>query len=703
MKVIKRDGSSVKLDKSQIRKQTEPACKNLKGTSFEELELDSDIFFRDGIHTKEISNALVRTAVSKITIERSNWSYVAGRLLIYNVYHEVKLAYGKSKSGNVYDLVSFKDYINKNKDLFSEWYTKYTDEEIEELNKIIIPENDELFGYMAAETMIKRYLIKRNSLVHELPQHLHLAVSMFLFQNEVKSKRMKLVKKYYKKLSNLKIINPTPINTYGRLKRGSLISCLVGTVPDNLNGMFDMYKEVAVGSSLGSGWGLDWSRVRSLGSWIGDKKGVAGGKIPFLKVENDLSLAVDQQQQRPGAFAVYISSWDIDIFDFLDLKKKHGDDRRRTQDLFLGIMFDDLFMERCEVDGDYTLFDPYDVKMLTETYGQEFKNIYTKAEDEFKKHPEKFNDNTKTIKALDLMRRYVTVYSDEGMPFPIFKDTVNEDHKRKELGIIRSLNLCTEVAQATDDEHTAVCNLSSLNLATIDSKEDLIESTQLVHRALDNAVDLTAYPSLKAETTQLFRRSIGIGVLGEAEALVKREIYYGSDEHLNYIDEVYGTIEDTVNAYNKVLGAEKGTQEGYVDRNLYTRSPAPNSTSGLFAGTTNGHEPVYNIAWIEENLLGSFTMTAPNITPENAKYYINPYEVGMIKYIKTIARKQKYVDQSLSSSVYFNPEMTTGKDVYGVIILAWKLRVKSLYYFRSEPPKSTQPKNVKIKCVGCEN
>ena len=301
MQVKKRNGTLQELDISQVRKQTIPACEGLNNVSYEELELNAKIMFFDGINSEDIQKALIKSARNLVSIEQSDYTYVAARLALYDLYHNIKRVYNidkENKSGNVYDKVTLKDYINFNKEVFSGWYTKYTEEEIDELNKVINSKADLLYNYPGFIALEGRYLIKRDIAgkkeITELPQHMHMGIAMFCMQNEDKSKRIQLIKDYYIALSNLEFINATPINSNGRLKNGGLVSCLLGVAGDSAEGIMDMATEVAIGSKGGSGWGVDFSHIRSLGSSIGGQKNRSGGKVPFAKIYNDVLLAYNQ-------------------------------------------------------------------------------------------------------------------------------------------------------------------------------------------------------------------------------------------------------------------------------------------------------------------------------------------------------------------------------------------------------------------------
>ena len=703
MHVIKRDGGKQLLNIEQIRKQTIPACEGLENVSYEELELKSEIQFYDGIKTSDIQNILIKTALNLVDVDRPNWTYVAARLKLYDLYHVIKRNYNKAGNGDVYKKISLMDYISSNKHLFSGWVEKYTEEEINYLNNKIVGKRDLLFTYLAIESIINRFLLKDKGKIIELPQHMYMAISMFLFQDEKKDIRLKLVEKLYEASSKLWVVFATPILSNARKKNGGTISCLLNSIPDDLEGIFDKFKEIGIGSKIGSGWGIDISRIRAMNSWIQNYQGVAGGLVPWMKILNDISIGVDQLGTRPGAFAVYVSTWHSDIYDFLDTRRLSGEDRRICRDLFLAIIADDVFMEREENNEYYTLFDPYDVPELTELYGNDFKEKYEGYEKEFELNPEKFNPNTRRIKARDLMKRLVAMYNDEGMPFWFFKDNVNKQHEHPELGIIRSANLCTEVMQPTDENHTAVCNLSSINIARLD-EYDLKEVLELTLRYLDNVIDLTVYPSEESKRTQKARRSVGIGYVGEAEYIANKHIVYGSNEHKKWIEQFYSKAKKIIDNYNKKLAKEKGSCSAVPGvRCAYTSAIAPNSNSGIVACTTNNVEPVYNKVWIEENLLGAFKVTAPGINADNFYYYMNPYEVDQMKLIECTAIRQKYIDMGISHNMYFDPSKITGKTIRDTIRHAWRLGLKTLYYLRTKPPRNNDIKEEKIACIGCAN
>jgi len=384
-------------------------------------------------------------------------------------------------------------------------------------------------------------------------------------------------------------------------------NCYIGSTPDNIEGIFDSYKEMALLSKYGGGIGWDWSLVRGMGSYIDGHKNAAGGIIPFLKIANDVAIAVDQLGTRKGAIAVYIEPWHIDVREFIELKKNAGEERRRAHDLFPALWVNDLFMERAANDDKWTLFDPYEVPELTELYGEEFNKKYIEYENR--------DDITKeVVSAKALWKEILRNYFETGNPFLTFKDNANRANPNRHAGIIRSSNLCTEIFQNTQpnyykirvnfedgsyllfdedeevrvdsgivkkakkitaldtiegkkifivdkekfDGDTAVCNLASVNLSKINTLEDIKRVVPIAIRMLDNVIDLNFYPLAKVKKTNLKTRAIGLGVMGEAQMLAEAGIEWGSDEHLKKIDEVMESISYYAIEASSNLALEKG-------------------------------------------------------------------------------------------------------------------------------------------------
>ena len=618
--VIKRNGRREALDISKIRKYTKAACEGLSGVDFAELELDAKLQFRDGITTAEIQETLIKTAVDKIDVDRPNWNFVAARLFLYDLYHRVTGFTGYNH------LREYFERGEKEGRILLGLKEKY---DLDDLNDYIKSERDLQFTYLGIKTLYDRYIIKdRNNNPIELPQQLFMGVAMFLAQNETnpenipdedkdkvdlsdpKSIRGYWAKKFYDVISKFEVMVATPTLSNARTTRHQLSSCYVGSMNDNIEGIFDDYKEMALLSKFGGGIGWDVSKIRALGSFIDNHKNAAGGVIPWLKITNDIAIAVDQLGTRKGAIAVYIEPWHMDILDFLDLKKNSGEERRRAHDLFPALWIPDLFMKRVEEDGLWTLFDPYETKDLTDLYGEEFEKRYI----EYENDP---NITKETIKAKELWKKILLEYYETGNPFLCFKDNANRRNQNNHAGIIRSSNLCTEIYQNTEPNHykvkvtyedgsselfeeeedvvvnhgeikftkkakkitsideingkkvyivekvavsgkTAVCNLASVNLSKVNTPEKIAEVVPIVIRMLDNVIDLNYYPVRKTKDTNLKNRAIGLGAMGEAQLLAERQIFWGSEKHLKLIDEVFEGISYWAIKTSAALAKEKG-------------------------------------------------------------------------------------------------------------------------------------------------
>ncbi|MBN1838820.1 MAG: ribonucleoside-diphosphate reductase subunit alpha [Campylobacterales bacterium] len=785
--VQKRNGRIEPLDISKIQKYTSSAIKGLENVSQSELEVDAKIQFRDKITTEEIQKTLIKTAVDKIDIDRPNWTFVAARLFLYDLYHKVSgfTGYG-----------SFKEYFErceKEGRIALGLKEKY---DLSDLEAYINPERDLQFNYLGIKTLHDRYLIKnKEGKPIELPQHMFMAISMFLAQNELDSQNW--AKKFYDVISKFEVMLATPTLSNARTTRHQLSSCYIGSTPDNIEGIFDSYKEMSLLSKFGGGIGWDWNLVRSMGGMIDGHKNAAGGVIPFLKITNDIAVAVDQLGTRKGAIAVYLEPWHMDISDFLDLKKNSGEERRRAHELFPALWINDLFMKRVESNAMWTLFDPAQTPDLCEVYGEEFERRYSAYE-----HDESVTKEY--ILAKELWKKILTSYFESGSPFLCFKDSANKVNPNDHAGIIRSSNLCTEIFQNTQPNHykikivfndqtfityeerdlvkvdsgitkeakkvtaldsidgkdifivekemiegkTAVCNLASVNLSKIHTKEDIERVLPIAIRMLDNVIDLNFYPHAKVKHTNLKSRAIGLGVMGEAQMLAEQGIQWGSNDHFSKIDEVMEAISYNAILASSNLSIEKGAYPEFsgskwsrgifpidsaneeakklVDRgglfgylydweslrekvknngmrNGYLMAIAPTSSISILVGTTQTIEPVYKRKWFEENLSGMIPVVAPNLNPDTWNFYTPAYELDQRILVKAGAIRQKWVDQGQSLNIFITLDKASGKYLNDIYMLAWKLGIKSTYYLRSQSPENKlEAIDRSIECEGCQ-
>jgi len=494
IKILNRDGLLEPLDIKKIQRNTAPAVAGLKNVSQSDLELSAKLQFRNGMTTREIQQTLIQTAVDKIDIDKKDYEYVAARLLLYDMYNDVarRVPSRRPKTEFPEDNISYPhlaDYLEeavKLKILRSDFVKVYN---IFNLNKAIIAQNDLLYKYIGLRVLEQRYLYRTpiENEILELPQFRDMVIAMFLFHKEdapiyiFKNKdgsivnvesdlfesfdmnsdyeftgeylnpynREALAIEYYKVLSFFKASNATPTKLNAGGNRHQLSSCFVGSTPDNIEGIFDSYKEMGLISKYGGGIGWDYSNLRAAGSIIDTKSKACKGPMSFVKIVNNIAVAVDQLGVRPGAIAIYMQDWHSNIFEFLELKKNSGEERLRAHDIFPAIWISDLFMERADKDLEWTLFDPYYTPDLNELFGKEFEERYVAYEND----PTLPSIAKNTIKAKELLKAIIVSWYETGSPFFGFKDTINKTNTMKDAGIIRSSNLCTEILQNTKPDY----------------------------------------------------------------------------------------------------------------------------------------------------------------------------------------------------------------------------------------------------------
>ena len=636
--ILKRNGRKEVLDITKIQKMTIAATKDLEGVSQSELELDAHIKFIDGMTSSQIQDALIKTAVEKIDIDVPNWTFVAARLFLFDLYHKVGIATNGIKGESYCHLQT---YIKKAQDAGRMIPGLERGYDLEDLNNHLDPVRDFQFNYLGIKTLYDRYLIKdKKAQPIELPQHMFMGIAMFLAQNE--SNKQERAKEFYDVISKFEVMLATPTLSNARTNRHQLSSCYIGSSPDNIEGIFDGYKEMALLSKYGGGIGWDWNQIRSLGGVIDDHKSAAGGTVPFLKITNDLAIAVDQLGTRKGAIAVYLEPWHMDIMDFIDLKKNSGEERRRAHDLFPALWISDLFMKRVLEDSYWTLFDPYEVKDLSNLFGEAFEKQYIAYE----------NDESITkdrMKAKDLWKKILTSYFESGSPFLCFKDNANRANPNSHIGHIRSSNLCTEIFQNTNPNHykikfefedgsietyeeeelitvdtgivkkankvtaldsiggkqifivekekvdgdTAVCNLASINLSKINTDEDIKRVTPIAIRMLDNVIDLNFYPLRKVKATNLKTRAIGLGVMGESQMVAEQQLVWGSNAHLKKIDAILEAVSYNAIEASSNIALEKGSYP-YFEGSKWSQGIMPHE-----------HAPQAANALVEKDLFDS--------------------------------------------------------------------------------------------------
>jgi ribonucleoside-diphosphate reductase alpha chain len=487
----------------------------------------------------------------------------------------------------------------------------------------------------------------------ELPQAFFMRVACGLALREI-DREAKAIE-FYDLLSSFNFMASTPTLFNAGTLRPQLSSCFLTTVPDDLEGIFKSVKDNALLAKYSGGLGNDWTRVRGLGAHIKGTNGESQGVVPFLKVANDTAIAVNQGGKRKGAVCAYLETWHVDIEEFLDLRKNTGDDRRRTHDMNTANWMPDLFMERVEADGPWTLFSPDETPDLHDLYGPAFKTAYEAYEAKAARGEIKV---FKPIRALELWRRLLTMVFETGHPWITFKDPCNIRSPQRHVGVVHSSNLCTEITLNTSNEEVAVCNLGSINLAqhiagaALD-RERLERTVKTAMRMLDNVIDINFYTIPEARRSNLRHRPVGLGVMGFQDALQALRLPYASDEAVRFADESMEAISFYAIAASTDLAAERGRYPSFdgslwskgvlpIDsiallkearpsldldrsasldwqalrervktvgmRNSNTMAIAPTATISNICGVAQSIEPAYQNLFVKSNMSGDFTV-----------------------------------------------------------------------------------------------
>ena len=664
-----RNGTLKKLDMERLVAVVNEACSGLEHVDGSLITEDTRRNIFDGVNEADVNPALVMSARALIEKE-PNYTYVAARLLLDGLRREA-LSYinqddveaTQAQMAEQYPLY-FRKFVETaaSLDLLGHELVKY---DLDRLGKALKPERDHLFTYLGLQTLYDRYFIHTGEQIRiELPQVFFMRVAMGLAINEL-DRETKTIE-FYELLSSFDFMSSTPTLFNSGTCRPQLSSCYLSTVPDNLDGIFSAIKDDALLSKFAGGLGNDWSRVRSMGAHIKGTNGKSQGVVPFLKVANDTAVAVNQGGKRKGAMCAYLESWHLDIEEFLELRKNTGDDRRRTHDMNTANWIPDLFMQRVSEAGDWTLFSPDDTEDLHDLYGREFNQRYLEYEQMAARGELKLH---KTMKALDLWRKMLSMLYETGHPWFTFKDPCNLRSPQQHIGVVHSSNLCTEITLNTSDDEIAVCNLGSVNLAQhvtengLD-KEKLERTINVAMRMLDNVIDYNYYSVPQARRSNLKHRPVGMGIMGFQDALYKLRLPYASRETIEFADSSMEMVSYYAIKASTDLAEERGTytsfkgslwskgilpidsidileenRDGFLDmdksqkldwtglrkrvkktgmRNSNCMAIAPTATISNICAVCQSIEPTYQNLFVKSNLSGEFTV-------------VNPYMVNDLK------------------------------------------------------------------------
>lgn len=555
MIVIKRDGrkETVKLEKISAR--IEKLCYGLDMNFVDSFEICQKVVsgIYDGITTVELDNLAAEIAAS-MTTRHPDYAILAARIAVSNLHKQTS----KSFSNTMKLLYEYKDpKTGENASLLAKESYEVIRKNAALLDSSIIYDRDFGYDYFGFKTLEKSYLLKLNNKIVERPQHLLMRVAVGIHGADVDS-----VIETYNLLSEKWFTHATPTLFNAATPKAQLSSCFLLTMQDDsVDGIYDTLKQCAKISQSAGGIGLAVHNIRATGSYIKGTNGTSNGIVPMLRVFNDTARYIDQGGgKRKGAFAIYIEPWHADIFDFLQLRKNHGKEELRARDLFYAMWIPDLFMKRVEENGTWSLFCPNEAPGLHEVYGEEFEKLYHKYESEGRQR--------KTIKAQELWFEILEAQIETGTPYMLFKDHANRKSNQKNLGTIKSSNLCTEIIEYTSKDEVAVCNLASIALPKfvhdgVFDFQKLYEVTKVATKNLNRVIDVNYYPVIEAENSNKRHRPIGLGVQGLADAFILLRMPFESAEAKQLNKDIFETIYFAAATASMELAKVEGAYQTY--------------------------------------------------------------------------------------------------------------------------------------------
>jgi len=584
-------GNLVALDAARLARIIEEACAGLDGVSAELVLGEARRNLYDGISLDELALAPILAARTLVETE-PNYSQVSARLLLDKLRREVlSFVHGRPDQATQSEMATryadyFPAYIQTgvDADMLDPELARF---DIARLAAAIVPARDLQFQYLGLQTLYDRYFLHVENTRYELPQAFFMRVAMGLAIREVDREARAI--EFYNLLSSFDFMASTPTLFNAGTRRPQLSSCFLTTVDDDLDGIFKSIKDNALLAKYSGGLGNDWTPVRGLGAHIKGTNGESQGVVPFLKVANDTAIAVNQGGKRKGAVCAYLETWHIDIEEFLDLRKNTGDDRRRTHDMNTANWVPDLFMQRVEANGDWTLFSPNEVPKLHDLFGKAFKSAYEQAEADAAAGKIKI---FRTVRALDLWRKMLTMLFETGHPWITFKDPCNIRSPQQHIGVVHSSNLCTEITLNTSKDEVAVCNLGSVNLAAhiTDTGLDharLQRTVRTALRMLDNVVDINFYTIPEARRSNLKHRPVGLGLMGFQDALQLLGVPYASEAAVAFADTSMEAIAYHAIHASTELAEERGRYASF-DGSLWSQGILPIDSIELLAEARGG-------------------------------------------------------------------------------------------------------------------
>ena len=672
-----KSGEHRTISDEEIRKKIAFACKGFESIiQVEELTQATINNFYEGILEDEVDQAMVLAARAMVEKDPC-YAEISARLLLDIVYREALEISMMDPSLNRRHKEYFPNYIRRGISL-GRLSNELLDFDLVKLQEALDISRDYNFKYLGLQTLYDRYFIHHERKRMETPQIFWMRVAMGLAIKE--TDRTQRAIEFYNTLSQFHFVSSTPTLFNSGTQHSQLSSCYLSTVMDDLENIFKIISDDARLSKWAGGLGNDWTNVRATGSRIKGTNGESQGVIPFLKVANDVAVAVNQGGKRKGAMCAYLEVWHLDIEDFIELRKNTGDERRRTHDMNTANWIPDLFMKRVHENKHWTLFSPCDTPDLHDLYGRDFEERY--------EHYEKLAEAgkialSKKIEATALWRKMLGMLFETGHPWVTFKDPSNIRSPQDHEGVVHSSNLCTEILLNTSIKETAVCNLGSINLEVhikngqLDT--ELLEKTVTTAvRMLDNVIDINFYPIADAEYANLRHRPIGLGLMGFQDALYLMDISYASHEAIAFADASMEHISYYAIMASSQLAKERGTYPTYkgskwdrgmlpIDtiallkeerggfleqdtttrldwskvrssikehgmRNSNTMAIAPTATIANITGIVQSIEPSFKNIYVKSNLSGEFTV--PNVHLVNKLKELNLWDEEMIDDLK---------------------------------------------------------------------
>ncbi len=661
------DGRRSPLDVARLAQLVTEACRGLSAVGPEPVLQEALRNLYDGVAEAEVAQALVLAARQRVETE-PHYGVVAARLLLDQLRREALGFIGTATQATAAEMASlyppyFTAFIQRGIAL-GRLDARLAEFDLARIGAALRPERDDQFAFLGLQTLYDRYFLHEAGVRYELPQAFFMRVAMGLALNEVDREARAIA--FYELLSSFDFMCSTPTLFNAGTTRPQLSSCYLTTVPDDLSGIYGAVKDNAMLSKFAGGLGNDWTPVRALGAHIQGTNGKSQGVVPFLKVVNDTAVAVNQGGKRKGAVCAYLETWHLDIEEFLELRKNTGDERRRCHDMNTAHWVPDLFMQRVAESGDWTLFSPDEVPDLHERYGADFAAAYARYEAMARAGTIR---SARTVSAVALWRRMLTMLFETGHPWITFKDPCNLRSPQQHVGAVHSSNLCTEITlNSKAGEEIAVCNLGSVNLAAhigpagLDL-ERLRRTVQTALRMLDNVIDLNYYTVPAARAANLRHRPVGLGLMGFQDALHALGLAYDSPEAVDFADRSMEAISYFAIEASMQLAEERGRYPSFegslwsqgvlpidsiallhaardageleVDRtatmdwanlrervqrvgmrNSNTLAIAPTATISNICGVSQSIEPTYQNLYVKSNLSGEFTVINPFLAAE---------------------------------------------------------------------------------------